>query len=250
MQTKMKQLFTLSIAVISALGFYACGSGNAKTTTITSGNETISFYDVPLICNAAPAIGCGSRSKPALLELEKDPAVKEAWLNRQGTVIAIVWKSSEQNDVANLIFEKTNVDFKSADENESRSWLKNFRKENHWFRGADVDKLSIEEAGTIADRYVSLALQNKWITQEEADKIKPDVESYFKTELVKNRTVDELYNDSGNKFRDDVVGIFTKHIGTEKSAMVVNMYNAWLEECEKEEGCCDKEAKESCRNKK
>ncbi len=44
----------------------------------------ISFYKTPLVCNAAPEIGCGSRAKPALLELEKNPAVKEAWLNRSG----------------------------------------------------------------------------------------------------------------------------------------------------------------------
>ena len=47
-------------------------------------NEIITFYDVPLVCGAAPAIGCGSRAKPLLIDLEQQTAVEEAWLNRRG----------------------------------------------------------------------------------------------------------------------------------------------------------------------
>ena len=54
-------------------------------------NEIITFYDVPLVCGAAPAIGCGSRAKPLLIDLERQSAIKEAWLNRAGTIVAIVW---------------------------------------------------------------------------------------------------------------------------------------------------------------
>jgi hypothetical protein len=53
--------------------------------------EIITFYDVPLVCGAAPAIGCGSRAKPLLMDLEQRTAIKEAWLNRAGTIVAIVW---------------------------------------------------------------------------------------------------------------------------------------------------------------
>src|SRR6516225_386242 len=54
-------------------------------------NEIITFYDVPLVCGAAPAIGCGSRAKPLLIDLEQQTAIEEAWLNRAGTIVAIVW---------------------------------------------------------------------------------------------------------------------------------------------------------------
>jgi len=50
-------------------------------------NEIITFYDVPLVCGAAPAIGCGSRAKPLLIDLERQSAIKEAWLNRAGTIV-------------------------------------------------------------------------------------------------------------------------------------------------------------------
>jgi mercuric ion transport protein len=39
----------------------------------------ISFYTVPLVCSAAPEIGCGSRAKPILRKLEGNPALAGAW---------------------------------------------------------------------------------------------------------------------------------------------------------------------------
>src|SRR5258708_1259674 len=75
--------------------FYNRGEGKSTTQLVQDhrlevalggDTATVSIYKVGLICNAAPNIGCGSRSKPVLLTLEKNPAVKEAWLNRQGTM--------------------------------------------------------------------------------------------------------------------------------------------------------------------
>ena len=74
----MKRLALLSTLIVPLLlvaGFIV----NNKTKTKES---AASFYETPLVCNAAPEIGCGSRAKPALLQLEKNPAIKEAWLNR------------------------------------------------------------------------------------------------------------------------------------------------------------------------
>jgi len=39
----------------------------------------ITFHSVNLVCGAATDIGCGSRSKPILLDLQKEPSIKEAW---------------------------------------------------------------------------------------------------------------------------------------------------------------------------
>jgi mercuric ion transport protein len=62
-----------------------------KGATSQVDSTRISFYTVPLVCGAAPEIGCGSRAKPILRELERNPAVADAWLNRPGTVIAVQW---------------------------------------------------------------------------------------------------------------------------------------------------------------
>src|SRR6516164_3603407 len=76
----------LTSALLSAL--LAIAAENAETVPA----DRISIFRVPLVCPAAPQIGCGSASKPILLDLEKQPGVLEAWLNRAGTRIAIVWK--------------------------------------------------------------------------------------------------------------------------------------------------------------
>jgi hypothetical protein len=66
----------------------ASGAENATALTV----DRISVFKAPLVCPAAPQIGCGSASKPILLDLEKQPGVLEAWLNRAGTIIAVMWK--------------------------------------------------------------------------------------------------------------------------------------------------------------
>jgi hypothetical protein len=40
-------------------------------------DETITFYDLPLVCGAAPEIGCGSRAKLLLIDLEQQSGIKE-----------------------------------------------------------------------------------------------------------------------------------------------------------------------------
>ena len=78
-------------------------------------NEIITFYDVPLVCGAAPAIGCGSRAKPLLIDLEQQTAIEEAWLNRAGTIVAIVWSGPIRTaEVAKPIFEKHEVSTRSG----------------------------------------------------------------------------------------------------------------------------------------
>lgn len=56
-----------------------------------------SFFHVRLECGAAPHLGCGTRSRPILLELEGERSIREAWLNRQGTVLAVVWSELSES---------------------------------------------------------------------------------------------------------------------------------------------------------
>src|SRR5262249_36067956 len=106
-------------------------------------NEIITFYDVPLVCGAAPAIGCGSRAKPLLMDLERQTAIEEAWLNRAGTILAIVWSGPAHTvEVAKPVFERHEVQYRERRDDRPTS----FQKEGSWLRGAEVDRLSLEEA--------------------------------------------------------------------------------------------------------
>jgi hypothetical protein len=83
-----------------------------------------------------------------------------------------------------------------------------------------VDRLSLEEAGEIAEISVSAAERGGLISMEEAARIKSDIESYFREELVKLRTKQELLQDAGGKFQQAVLDVYENHIGLERIAGV------------------------------
>src|SRR6266446_8809685 len=121
----------------------------------TAPPDRISVFKVPLQCLAAPQIGCGSRAKPILLELKRNSSVSEAWLNRAGTRIAVVWKpesnAEARGNVATKLQEQNATEIRGESRDED---LKDFSSGEGWYRGADVDRLSEEEAGIIAARLI------------------------------------------------------------------------------------------------
>jgi hypothetical protein len=240
----MKRIALIGALIVPLLvvaGFMVNNKSKAKEAVVT-------FYETPLVCNAAPEIGCGSRSKPVLLELEKNSAVKEAWLNRPGTVIAVVWKDKSQTEtIAKPIFEKNSVGFTELTSIEGATYRKTFRKANLWYRGAAVDELSKEEATTIAENAVKFALENNLINQDEAKKIQKDIEAYFKKELVKLRTNEELNDDSQNKFMKAMYGIAEKYIGKERTEKAMKLYQENCEkQCKKDGSCTQPGTKKDC----
>jgi hypothetical protein len=238
---KIALLSSLIIPLLVVVGFIA-------TDKTKSNGESVSFYETPLVCNAAPEIGCGSRAKPALLALEKNPAVKEAWLNRAGTIIAIVWKNKVQTaTVARPILDENKIAFTELSSNEAAIYKKEFRKSNAWFRGSEVDVLSREEATTIAENTVKFALETNLITKAEAEKIKKEVEAYFKEELVKIRTQAQLSEDSEHKFMEAMYSIGEKHIGKERTQKALELYKKGCEQqCRKDGACEHPGSKKSC----
>jgi len=220
-------------------------SGIAKTSSV------ITFYKTPLVCNAAPTIGCGSRAKPVLLEMEKNPAIKEAWLNRAGTMVAIVWKGNAQTlAVAEPIFKENSVSFTELNEVDAAPYLKTFRKPGLWYHGADVDMLSREEASTIANSAVKFALENKLITQDEAVKIKADAQAYFDKELVKIRTNEQLNEDSQFKFKNALYSIAEKYIGKVRAQKAMELYQQnCKQQCKKDGACTSPGVKKDCCSK-
>jgi hypothetical protein len=80
----MKQI----LATLAIGGLLCCASARAEHDK-TPPNR-VSLFQVPLQCPAAPEIGCGSKAKPILAALERDSTITEAWLNKAGTVLAVV----------------------------------------------------------------------------------------------------------------------------------------------------------------
>lgn len=217
----MKKLVVSSaIAVIIAAFVTAASGQESRSANLTP--EKISFYEVPLVCGAAPDIGCGSRAKPALLEMEQNLAVKEAWLNRAGTVYAVVWrKNSQTKRIARPIFKKYAIEFSELGDKEKTKHLDTFRQEGKWYRGAAVDQLSLEEAERLGQKVVDMLLPEGHITEKEAEALRQDVTAYFKSELVKLRTCEELCQDSDAKFQQAVIGILEKQVGKVRAEKIV-----------------------------
>ena len=185
----------------------------------STNDETITFYDVPLVCGAAPEIGCGSRAKPLLIDLEQQSGIKEAWLNRTGTIVAIVWRASARTEeVVQPVFERHKIHY--AERRKDNQTTESFHTDGAWLRGAEVDRLSLEEARKIAETSVPSAAKDRLVSAEEAEQIRSGIEAYFREELVKLRTNQELLQDIRGKFPQAVLNIYVKLIGTERTAEV------------------------------
>ena|SRR5215469_15825679 len=132
----------------------------------------ISVFKAPLVCPAAPQIGCGSASKPILLDLERQPGVLEAWLNRAGTRIAVVWKTDAnagtRSKVAADLKEDRVIELDGKPREEA---VTDFLSGKGWYHGADVDRLSEEEAGIISARLVHRVEAKTTLAKKKAERL-------------------------------------------------------------------------------
>lgn len=178
----------------------SCETGTVALQLKTPATETIntnlvSFYRVPLACPAAPQIGCGSASKPLLLELEKTKGVPEAWLNRAGTIMAIVWAGQSTagqraGTIATFQQEKQ-MTLNELTATEQQQALMDFQSGSGWYRGADVDRLSEEEAGIIAARLVHRVQAKTTLSLDKADGLQRAITDALKKRFTDDRVKQE-----------------------------------------------------------
>ena len=168
----------------------------AESTDTAISPDRITFYEVPLACPAAPEIGCGSRSKPILLQLERENSVAEAWLNRPGTLMAIVWKPEAKRKDRNAAFKavskKEELKARELSGAARKKALKEFAARDGWHRGSDVDRLSEEEAGIIAARLVGRIQAKVSVSEEKAKAIRSEFTGVFKRRFLGTQEPDEL----------------------------------------------------------
>lgn len=241
-----KLIFIISIVLTSFL-FNSCNLFDNKPVT-----GRVSFYKVPLVCGADATIGCGSRIKPLFIESAKQKEIKESWTNRQGTIIAFVWTEGKPNiSVTEKLFKKLDIDASLInDEKEISKLTADMNGKQSWYQGMAVDSLSLHEAGTIASKTTKMIADAGLITSDEVKIIKPEIENYFKKELVKVRTFEELCQDEKTKWLEGSYQIYASHIGIERAEKVKAFYSEYLKKkeaddkckrsCEDKKGCCKK----------
>ncbi len=126
---------------------------------MTTPARCVAVYRVPLTCEAAPHLGCGTRAKPALRAIEQQAGVLEAWLNREGTMLAVVWTDwstcrSETRPLPTLL-KRYGLGAAELEGGERREALAAFGFEGNWHRPSALDRLSEEEARVIAARMLA-----------------------------------------------------------------------------------------------
>jgi hypothetical protein len=186
--------------------------------------KRVSFYQVPLECPAAPQIGCGSASKPLLLEMENSPMVSEAWLNRAGTVMAVVWSkhtTAEQHSaILKAALESQDITAKELTGTSRRKPLKDFQAGSGWYRGADVDRLSEEEAGIIAARWVGRIREKIPVTDEKAQALQQGFTGAVKRKLTGGATRIET--------QEEMLKICRQHLDQSDVAILLDAFKTEL----------------------
>ncbi len=211
-------------------------------------NNNISFYEVDLVCNIASSIGCGSRSKPILIELENESIIKEAKLNRKGNIIGITWYENRYNysrlEVINSIFSRNRLLAKESNSNSYRDNLASYlNKENPWLDSANIDELSREEAGIVAKQLIAIYEAEATLTSKQESKLKEDVEDIFYDFFLNFKKMDQLSDT--NMYRKlviQVIELSKNYIHSNKIPVVNSLLIAINGHSEKnyESDCCNK----------
>jgi hypothetical protein len=98
--------------------------------------DQVRFYKVPLACPPVHHVACGSMAKPVLQALEKKPTIQQAWLNHEGTTMAIVWKKGITGSarLAELqsIAEDHGISLHEVDDHPREEGWKSFRSGKQW----------------------------------------------------------------------------------------------------------------------
>jgi uncharacterized protein (DUF2267 family) len=150
--------------------------------------------------------------------LERDESVAEAWLNRPGTVIAVVWKPEIEQKQRIATFEavskKEKLTARELRGSAREGALKDFLSREKWHRGTDVDRLSEEEAGIIAARLVRRIQAKVSMSEEKAKKLRGDF-----TDIFKRRFMGTI-NENESNVEERLFSILNSHLDEKDVALL------------------------------
>lgn len=182
--------------------------------------QSVSFYFVPLVCEAVSAIGCGCRAKPVMARLEQVPEIERVWLHRQGDLLAIGWRNEPSRE-RQLQLAQAAFDIPTAPPVSpvppSTQRLAGFPDPREWFRHDTVDALSEQEACTIAAR-VLRRLRRQGLSLPQGLELASGLGDALREILVSDEPM------SMNVRRDRLVGVarevLLRHLGCAATQLV------------------------------
>lgn len=210
-------------------------------------NAAISFYKAPLVCHAAPSIGCGSKAKFLLVDLEKNKeAVESAWLNRKGTVVAVKWAinidEKQKPDLIKTVSAGHNIELIALTTTEAADHARTFPDNKNWFKGKEVDKLSKEEATIIAQNTIEGYKKDDLVQASFEKQFQADIEKIYADLFLSISSYLDLTTEAYNKVEKQIKKAGEKYVGKGKMPRVELCVAG--ESCEQDKSCS--EGEKSC----
>lgn len=123
-----------------------------------------------------------------LLTLEKKSSIQEAWLGHAGRRSRSSGKRAPNLDtrVAEIqsVADDRGLSLHELTGERRNETLKSFESRNGWYRGAEVDRLSAEEAGVIVDRLIRRAALKEPTINEKADVLRSALTKVVRDQLT------------------------------------------------------------------
>jgi copper chaperone CopZ len=216
---------------------------NASITPVT-------FYEAPLVCHAAPSIGCGSKAKFMLVEMEQNKdAVEGAWLNKTGTVVAVKWNTNtdenKKTEIIKIVSTNHNIELTALAPTEATNYAKSFPNSNEWFKGKEVDKLSKQEAVIIANNTIASYKAKKLIKPSFEKQFHADIEKIYVDLFLSISSYKDLSTVTYDKVEKQIQAAGEKYVGKGKMPHV-ELCIASEESCEKDKSCSKESGKSCC----
>jgi hypothetical protein len=203
-----------------------------------------------LVCAAAPSIGCGSKAKFMLGDLERSDAVQGAWLNKKGTVIAVKWKKETKEDkqaeIINAISASHNIDLNLLTSKAAVLFAKNFPNKTEWFQGKQVDELSKEEAQIIAKNTIAGYKKDGLVKLSFEKQFQSDIAKIYENLFLSISSYKDLTTEAYDKVEVEIQRAGQKYVGKGKMPKV-ELCVSTDETCEKDKSCSEGSGKSCCK---
>jgi hypothetical protein len=214
---RVRVVQALAVTTIAAVfGLFSRGTIHAEGSKMSARPDSVSLFQVPLRCPAAPEIACGSRARPILLALEGESGISEAWVNGIGTELAVVGtenSSPESRAKTVVVLLESVFGENSATEIQDQArerGLESFLSGSGWYRGAQVDSLSEVEAGIIAARLLRRLHGRVTLSDTTAKTLEIAFIEAFKRRFI--RRAGQAKPTEGSRFEDDLLSAARTHL--------------------------------------
>jgi len=213
-------------------------------------NTAVSFYEAPLVCHAAPSIGCGSKAKFMLVDFQKySDAIEGAWLNKTGTVVAVKWNNtttgSKETEIINTVSTSHNIELHPVASAEANNYAKTFPDSSQWFRGKEVDRLSKEEAQIIAANTIMGYKKDGLVKPSFEKQFQADIAKIYENLFLSISSYKDLTTAAYDKVEEQIQKAGEKYVGKGKMPRV-ELCVASEEKCEKDTSCSQGSGKSCC----